>query len=170
MTKAVPDENLAAIGKILKQKQSYVTWTMKRFHIDYEKADSHFSEVLLKLLERNTNFSTLNINYIYGCINNLIIDKEIRHVNKIQYFEHLRFASNLADERSLSVIYSYKNVRKYIYDLNDNYKQYLILKFGFGMKQHEIAEFLDKSHGTVAPMIRTAQAALRHKLLKQLTL
>ena len=164
MTKA--DKNLAEIIKILKNKRHYVTGVMRKFHIiDYEKADNYFSEVLLRLLERNIDLTTINPQYIYSCLNNIVID-QIRRGSKIQYFDPLTlFANDLANSRSLSVIYSYKNVRKYIYNLKDNYKRHLILKFAFGMKQQEIAEFLDKPYGTVAPTIMRAQNELRDKIL-----
>jgi DNA-directed RNA polymerase specialized sigma24 family protein len=165
MVKVVLDKNLAKIIEILKNKNHYVFGAIKRFDIGYEKADNYFSEVLLKLLERGTDFTTINSQYIYSCMNNIIIDKEIRDVKKIQYFNDFTFANNIVDDRSLVVIYSYKNVRKHIYDLRDNHKRHLILKFAFGMKHVEIAEFLDEPLGTAAPVIMRAQNILRNKVL-----
>ena len=82
MVKVVSNKNLAKIIEIMKNKNHYVFGTMKRFDIGHEKADNYFSEVLLKLLERGTDFTTINPQYLYSCMNNIIIDKEIREIKK----------------------------------------------------------------------------------------
>ncbi len=143
---------------IIQNKEKYIRHFVRMYpYLGWHTVDDTFSEAIFRICKYNPPAFTEA--YIYTTIRNIIIDIYKKPSTSIIYCEELQ---DIEQETISSV--SYKDLRPAIYVMKDNYKRYMILKFGFRMTYQEIAKFLDKPRGTVAPMMVRGYQKLKDKL------
>ena len=142
---------------IIRDKEKYIRYALKSFpKLNWEQVDDIFSEAVFRIYKRKNPIS-IAPGYVYTVMRNIIFDQGRKKSLQIIDEEIL---TNIPDQLVYPRI-TYHDIRPIIYGMKDSYKRYLILRFGFQMKQTEIAEFLGISRGTVAPMIMRATQKLK---------
>ncbi len=146
---------------IIQDKEKYIKSTLKCFpKLNWEEVDDMFSEALFRICKRK-NPIPVHSGYVYTVMKHLAIDKHICRKAIQTVDADVSVIYNDVPEQLTSPGITYRDIRPLIYQMKDNYKRYMILKFGFKMKQTEIAKFLDISRGTVAPMIMRGTQKLK---------
>ena len=167
---------MTQIIQILRNKEAYIKWMICKFRINRDKAEEYISRVILKLLERDDLPVNISHSYVRVSLRNSVIDdRRSRDRHQVIYLGDIFNDYDLEEGDVCEIskfqgVSSYKDIRSAIYRLKDNYKRYLILKFGFKLTCRTISEFLEVPLGTVNPVLSRAQRKLKQEVSKSMVI
>lgn len=122
---------------------------------------------MLEALQRGAGWQSSFSGWLYRIAHNLSVDYFRRHGNSalVELDERLLSAADSPDyvaERTLRM----EDVREALQALTDEQVQVILLRFGEGLSNKEVAEMMDKTEGAIKALQHRALRALRRLLLK----
>lgn len=160
----------AALGSVYDSYSPAIYRYLYRRVGNQRLAEDMAGQVFLKLLEAvhrgqlwNSSFS----GWLYRIAHNLVVDHYRKHGNHtVVELEEWLESEGGGPEREAEQRLRLDRVRRALHDLTEEQAQVILLRFGEGLTNQEVAEIMGKSEGAIKGLQHRALNALRQLLVE----